>query len=224
MRRVIFLFGHRQQHGKNTASSILENHLSKKGIDYISTYFAKKLKKTCAEKYGLDFSKMEDNDYKSSCPPWLKEKIIYWDVANNREVPYWVYMSPGQLTIEQRTKKRTVRDVLLEEGQTSREIWYDTWASGVYDEIQKSGKSVGIVSDFRYPNEYSYAIDNKLPYQVVKILVHRPDGIFKEDGADNLLPDIDEKYWDHVIMNNESPQWMENMTQHVLTIARKYGV
>lgn len=221
---VIFLFGHRQQHGKNTASFIMEEYLKEKNISYISTYFAKKLKKMCADKYGLDFSKMEDNEYKLSCPPWLEEKTTFWDVEKNTEVPHWVFMDPGQLKVEQRTKKRTVRDVLLEEGQTSRAIWYDIWASGVYSEIENSGKRVGIVSDLRYPNEYAYSQKKKLTCKVVKILVHRPDGVFKTDGADNLLPDVDENYWDHAIINNTSPNWMENMKQQTLTIARKYGL
>jgi hypothetical protein len=203
---------------------ILETYLKEKGIDYIATYFAKKLKMVCAEKYGLDFSKMEDNEYKLSCPPWLEEKTTYWDVENKVEVPHWVYMDPGKLKVEQITKKRTVRDVLLEEGQSARAIWYDIWASGVYEEITKSGKSVGIVSDFRYPNEYTFSQKKKIDYKVVKILVHRPDGIFKSDGADNLIPDVDENYWDHVIINNNSPQWMEHMKTQVLTIARIYGL
>jgi hypothetical protein len=224
MNKIIFLFGHRQQHGKNTAAAMLEGYLKEKGIAYTNTYFAKKLKMICAEKYGLDFTKMEDNEYKMSCPPWLEKKTIYWDVENKREVPHWVFMDPGQLKIEQITKKRTVRDVLLEEGQSSRAIWYDIWASGVYQEIEKYGTPIGIVSDFRYPNEYTYSQKKKLDYKVVKILVHRPDGIFRSDGADDLIPDVDEKYWDHVIINNNSPQWMENMKSHILTIAGTYGL
>jgi len=224
MLNVIFLFGHRQQHGKNTAALLLEGYLRENNISYISTYFAKKLKMICAEKYGLDFSRMEDNEYKMSCPDWLEEKIIYWDVENNREVPQWVFMDPGKLKIEQRTKKRTVRDVLLEEGQRSREIWYDIWASGVYDEMASSNKSVGIVSDFRYPNEYTYSQKKNISCKVVKVLVHRPNGIFREDGADNLLPDIDKKYWDHVIINEESPHWEDKMKTEIITIARGYGL
>lgn len=224
MTDIVFLFGHRQQHGKNTVTAILEEHFKENNIDYIATYFAKKLKKICAEKYGLDFTRMEDNEYKLSCPPHLKEKIVYWDVENNVEVPLWVYMSPGKLHIEQRSVKRTVRDVLLEEGQAARAIWYDVWASATYDEILKSEKRIGIVSDFRYPNEYNFAIDNKLPCRVVRVLVHRPAGIFKSDGADNLLPDIDEKYWDHVIINPDDTSWTESLRNQALTIARKYDL
>jgi hypothetical protein len=224
MTDIVFLFGHRQQHGKNTVTTILEEYFKEKNIDYIATYFAKKLKKICAEKYGLDFSRMEDNEYKLSCPPHLKEKVTYWDVENNREVPHWVFMDPGQLKIEQRYSKRTVRDVLLEEGQGARAIWYDVWANATYDEILKSGKRIAIVSDFRYPNEYDFAIQNKLPCQVVKVLVHRPAGIFKSDGADNLLPDNHEKYWDHVIINPNGQMWMESMKNQALTLARKYGL
>jgi hypothetical protein len=224
MADIVFLFGHRQQHGKNTATLILEEYFRENKVDYMATYFAKKLKKICAEKYGLDFSKMEDNEYKLSCPPHLKEKTVYWDVDNKCEVPLWVYMSPGQLRIEQKSVKRTVRDVLLEEGQGARAIWYDVWASATYNEIQDSGKRVALVSDFRYPNEYDFAINSKLPCRIVKILVHRPDGIFKSDGADNLLPDNDGKYWDHVIINPNGPQWMESVKSQTLTIAREYGL
>lgn len=224
MTDMVFLFGHRQQHGKNTVTGILETYFKEKNINYISTYFAKKLKKICSEKYCLDFSKMEDNEYKLSCPSHLKEKVIFWDVDSKREVPHWVFMNPDKLHIEQRITRRTVRDVLLEEGQSARAIWNDTWAKVTYDEILGASAKVAIVSDFRYPNEYDFAVDNKIPCRVIKVLVHRPDGIFKSDGADNLLPDVNEKYWDHVIINPNVPNWLEIIKTQTLTLARNYGL
>jgi len=197
--KYVFLFGHRQQHGKNTAVALLERHLAGSGKWFISTYFAKKLKKMCAEKYRLDFSKMEDNDYKSSSPP---------------------HLAP-----------RSIRQVLIDEGCSSRNIWVHTWAHLAYSELYNNGEmpTVGIVSDFRYPNEYDYGMkfieDNKISnVKIVKVLVHRPDGIMKSDGADNLLPDDDKKYWDHVIINNSTPTWKEEMYTNIVNIMRTYGL
>jgi hypothetical protein len=229
MSDIVFLFGHRQQHGKNTAVAILEKHLKQISVEYVSTYFAKKLKMVCADKYGLDFSRMEDNEYKSSCPSWISPKTFYWDTTNEREVPHWVFMDPGRLTVEQRTKPRTVRDVLLDESLASKALWEDIWSHEVYKEIGESGKSIGIVSDLRYPHEITYASGPHMnpahvPKKLVKILVHRPRGIFKTDGADNLLPDIDEKFWDHVIINDESDNWFQCMERQLFTIMGAYGI
>jgi hypothetical protein len=44
-------------------------------------------------------------------------------------------------------------------------------------------------------------------------LVHRPAGVFKNDGADGELPDLeDTNAWDYVIMNDiEGQGWKERL-------------
>lgn len=210
MTEIIFLVGHRQQHGKNTVVSILEEYLSERNVSYISTYFAKKLKKMCADKYGLDFSRMEDNTYKLSYPAWISQKV---DVDKDGTIKY---------------TPRSVRDILIEEGVSSRKIWADVWAEGVFKEIHHANKNIGIVSDCRYPNEcdYIYTTPGRqlAPKKLVKVLVHRASGIFNDDGADNLLPDNDGNFWDHVIINQETGNWETDLINQVKDMGKKYGI
>lgn len=156
------------------------------------------LKKQVADKYNLDFSKMDDNEYKLSKPKHLNGL--------------------------------TVRDVLIKEGCSARSIWEDVWANSVYQEILNSGKKIGIVSDYRFPNEYgcfdrsfdfwsSLSTSNNEKPKIIRILVHRPNGIFKNDGADGELPDIESpESWDYIVINNDIPGWKNVLQENVLAI------
>lgn len=194
----IFLFGHRQQHGKDTCCSILEKIFKEKNISYCRTYFAKLLKRQVAEKYNLDFSKMDDNDYKLSKPAHL-----------------------GGLS---------VRDVLIKEGCAARAIWQDVWANSVYQEILNSRNKIGIVSDYRFPNECG-CFDRSFEFwasqpsntidkpKVIKVLVHRPNGVFKNDGADGELPDLEEpEAWDYIIINEDRDGWKQRLEENLIGI------
>ena len=195
----IFLFGHRQQHGKDTSCNILERIFKEKNLSYCRTYFAKLLKKQVSEKYNLDFSKMESNDYKLSKPEHLNGL--------------------------------TVRDVLIKEGCGGRAIWEDVWANSVYQEIFNANPFVGIVSDYRYPNEYA-CFERSFKYwlskqevapphapKVIRILVHRPDGIFKNDGADSELPDLEKpEVWDYIIINESHQGWEKRLEDQIVSI------
>ena len=129
----------------------------------------------------------------------------------------------------------SVRDVLIREGLNARDIWLDTWAYASFKEIFDSGKEIGIISDFRFPNEYDsfYSILDAYvsanPYnnsyiekpKIHKILVNRKDGIFANDGADDQVPD-DESYWDFVIRNDDkTPAWRENIKRQLRDIISK---
>jgi hypothetical protein len=201
----IFLFGHRQQHGKDTCCALLEKVFLEKKISYCKTFFAKLLKKQVAEKYNLDANKMEFNDYKISKPEHL-----------------------GGLT---------VREILIKEGCAARAIWNDTWANSVYQEIFNSNSQIGIVSDFRYPNEYScfersfdywksksLSLEDKKKQtvtkpKVIRILVHRPHGVFKNDGADSELPDNENPdAWEYIIINEDHGGWEKRLEDQVVGI------
>lgn len=193
----IFLFGHRQQHGKDTCCNILEEVFKNSNISYKRTYFAKLLKKQISERYNLDFNKMDSNDYKLSKPEHLNGL--------------------------------TVRDVLIKEGCGARAIWGDVWANCVYQELLNSNSKVGIVSDYRYPNEYgcfgrSFDFwkkenpDAPVP-KVIRILVHRPSGVFKNDGADGELPDIEKpEFWDYIVINEDVVNWDKRLKEQVVGI------
>lgn len=191
----IFLLGHRKTAGKDASTEILKTILDSKKISYHHEYFAKKLKEQAADKYGLNFNSMGDDKYKNSRPEHLNGL--------------------------------SVRDVLIKEGCGARAIWENVWAFPVYRNLMNSGTSVGIISDFRYPNEYScfdecFKLLNitgelKKP-KLIKVLVHRPDGKFVCDGADDQLPDIN-PYWDFVIMNDDKTNnWKQNIQRQLKTM------
>lgn len=214
--RYIFLFGHRQQHGKDTCCNILEKLLIKKEIAFKRTFFAKLLKKQVSERYNLNFDKMEDNEYKKWCPPHIRKKIVKKTHDLSEEVC------------------RTVRDILIEEGCKGRDIWENTWANSAYMEIFKSEADIGIISDYRYPNEYK-AFEASLEAfkadggrvgtpKPIRVLVHRPDGLFKNDGADGELPDIDDSAWDYTILNDVKGNWEQHLEKQVSEMLLKYGV
>ncbi len=195
MTKIIFLLGHRKQMGKDTSCDIIEKILNVNNISFTRTSFAKKLKKHCAERYDLDFDKMEFDEYKKSKPLHLNGM--------------------------------SVRDVLTKEGQFARSIWNNVWTSSTYREILDSGASIGIISDYRYPNEdecfesifNSWQEKNKSTEnkpKLIKVLAHRERGSFNSDGADDQLPDLS-SFWDEVILNNiEDGSWHENIVNQVV--------
>ena len=191
----IFLFGHRKQHGKDTSVNLMLDELQRRKISCRSVYFAEKLKSQVCERYGLEFKRMGDEDYKNSKPEHLNGL--------------------------------SVRDVLIKEGCGARAIWQNVWAFPVYTELLMSGSRVGLISDFRYPNECScfnecFDIINKTKARtafkkpkLIKVLVHKPNGKFVSDGADDQLPDID-SYWDFIIMNDDtSDKWQQNIERQL---------
>jgi len=234
--KVIYLFGHRQGAGKDESCNILQDILKEKGISNYRTLFAKMLKKHVADRYGLDLAAMEKQEYKASIVPHAQPKIKYIDEATGKEVPTWVYMNPGSLKIKVVETPRTVRDILIEEGRFARSIWGDTWAWQVYKELFDSGMEIGIVSDYRYPNEsdpngklFDLFVSNKqkedptwkfVKPKIIKIQVYRKDGIFANDGADAELPD-DFSFYDYNIINEPRPDWRDNLKRQIEDILAK---
>jgi hypothetical protein len=206
MTDIIFLFGHRKGRGKDYSCDLMEEGLRKRSKTYMRTFFAKKLKKHCAERYNLDFDKMDLEDYKNSKPEHLNGL--------------------------------TVRDVLLKEGNFARSIWSNVWVSAAYNEILDGCHKVGLLSDYRFPNEYiafpeiyktwkekwphpPYWHPERVP-KLVKVHVERKSGKYVNDGADDQLPD-DREFWDEVINNDvEGPGWEENLHNQVENLLKKY--
>jgi hypothetical protein len=257
----IFLLGHRQRHGKNVCCDLIADILTDTNITYSHAFFAELLKKQVAERYGLDASKMELDEYKKWCPPWINPKIVNHlyraieDQIGLNEI--WELNKGDTIYLDDRdceviendtycgilsvSIKRTVRDILIEEGCKAREIWGDTWANSAYQKIFKSGSEIGIVSDYRFPNEYKCFENSFKRYiedehgtdtiivqkpQVHRVLIHRPAGVFKNDGADGELPDLeDENAWDYVIMNNvEGNGWKDHLREQILEMLLDLGI
>lgn len=109
---------------------------------------------------------------------------------------------------------KSVRDILIAEGRFGRSVWLPVWASGAYKEIFESTKEIGIITDYRFPNEYTdfdeiCKVHGETPsnYKLHRVLVNRPEGIFDDDGADSELPDINSNEWDYIITNKEIDNW-----------------
>jgi hypothetical protein len=201
---VIFLFGHRQFAGKDTCCDILEDILLEKNISYYRNSFAKLLKQHASIKYGLNFENMECQEYKKQTPPHLNGKSI--------------------------------REVLIHEGNCARQVWRPVWAWAAYEPILNEGCKVSFISDFRFPNEYDdfdelyelynkqnpLKVNHKKP-RVIKVQVYRPNGIFKNDGADAELPD-DFDYWDYNIINEDILTWRDNLKNQLINILEKENV
>jgi len=98
--KTIFLFGHRQGHGKDTCCDILEKMLQKEDICYIRTSFAKKLKQHSAERYGLDASKMDSQEYKDWCPPHVRPKMVTLDFVSLEQLRGIVRDSDNELELD----------------------------------------------------------------------------------------------------------------------------
>jgi hypothetical protein len=213
--KAILLFGHRKRSGKDEICALMDDYYGPRGY---KTRFAKLLKKQVAERYNLDYSKMDDGSYKNWKPPHLS--------------PYPVWVKILGIPVFKRYKQLTVRDLLIEEGTTwARKIWNDCWSSATYKEIIDSKCEIGYIADYRFPNEY--ASYRKLintsgissPPKILRILVHRPLGIFECDGADDQLPDNDGESWDHVIYNDiEGGAWKEHLRTQLFNILEKEGL
>lgn len=230
--KIIYLFGKRQGHGKDTCCDILSDILEKRNISFSRGMFAKNLKKHVCERYGLDYSKMDSQEYKLSLVKHASPKTSYI-TDDGREVPLWVYMNSGELKVTQKVTARTVRDILIDEGRFARSIWDDVWAWQVYRELFNSGAEIGFVSDWRYGNEanlnkmydmFLSSVDGDTSLYVkpklVRIQVYRPKGVFKNDGADAELPD-DFNFYDYNIMNDEVPNWRDNLRNQLEDIISK---
>ena len=127
----------------------------------------------------------------------------------------------------------SVRDVLIQEGTFSRKIWNNVWTSTAYRDIFNSGATVGLISDFRYPNEYScfeetfrsWAMSTDFPNAVtptiIRVLAHRENGVFISDGSDDQLPDLS-PYWDEIVLNNiEGRNWYQHIGAQVLPMVTR---
>ena len=113
---------------------------------------------------------------------------------------------------------KSVREVLIHVGCRERERDPFFWSKHAAEDIITSGHKIGMISDFRFPNEASGMSNCGA---VHKILVYRPSGKFVCDGADDQLPDID-PYWDYVIINEDTSTWRDTLVKKVKAVLSNY--
>jgi hypothetical protein len=189
----IYLFGHRQQAGKDSSVEIIKDILDSLNISHISSYFAKKLKEQTAEKYGLDFNKMGDDIYKKSKPVHLDGNLTIRDIlikegCCSRDIWQNVWAFP------------LYKELLLSECRI-----------GLVSDFRYPSEYLCFDECFNIINTQKQFIKPKL----IKVLVYKPDGKFINDGPDNQLPDLD-SYWDFTIINDDkTPDWKQNIKRQL---------
>ena len=115
---------------------------------------------------------------------------------------------------------KTVRQILIEDSYYSKLLWNEIWVSKIKNEILNSNKMISIISDFRYPIEYEFLQRELInTHRVLKILVHRSDIPFENDGADGELPDLEKsEYWDYIISNEKIDSWQNNLKNQMIKL------
>lgn len=196
MTKVIFLFGHRQQFGKDSACDIASKILTKTSVSFIRTSFAKKLKKQVAERYDLNAAAMEMDEYKKSKPVHLGgltvRDVLIKEGTLARQIWSDVWTSSAYTDILISNADVGLISDLRYPGECENfNIIYDRWQ--IKNGIGKSHKPL-----------------------LIKVLVHREKGTFKSDGSDDQLPDLGGKEWDETILNNvEGGDWYKNLENQV---------
>jgi len=218
MKPIIFLFGHRKQHGKDTCCDITQNLLNKLSIEYIRTSFARKLKQHCAERYDLNVEQMEFDSYKNSTPSHLNGLTVRNVLLKEGNFARSIWENTWTFSTYASIFKEFHHEI-LENDNTSK-------------------AKVALISDFRYPNEFdcfsslynkyitspsNSERSNSEEPAVIKILVYREKGKFIADGSDDQLPDLDSNFWHETILNNvEDGNWYNNLVNQVEPIIMKY--
>jgi len=181
---------------------MMEKWLRMEEISYTRTFFAKKLKKHCAERYNLDFDKMELEEYKKSKPPHLNgltvREVLLKEGNFARAIwpNVWVSAAYNEILDDNKHIGCCSDYRFLNESEAFENI-YNDWFSR---------NNTGI---------------RRIP-KLVKVHVERKSGKYVNDGADDQLPD-DREFWDEVINNDvEGPGWEINLYNQVETLLKKY--
>lgn len=95
---------------------------------------------------------------------------------------------------------KTYRQLLIETGAECRSDDDDFFSKKIIDTIKESMADYGVVTDLRFPNEYTYTL-NMLPKECVVtfVRINRDDHIVVDDKSETLL---DNFAFDVVLDNN----------------------
>lgn len=199
MKKVIFLFGHRAQFGKDSGCDIASKILFDNSVSYIRTSFAKKLKKQVAERYDLDFARMEKDDYKKSKPEHLNGLTV-------RDV-----------LIKEGTLARQIwGDVWT--SSAYNEILNSNIPVGLISDLRYPNEFENFDKIYNRWSQKNNC-DQSLKPLLIKVLVHRENGEFKSDGSDDQLPDVGGECWDETVLNNiEDGEWYKNLVDQIKPI------
>ena len=134
-RPLVIMLGHQAMVGKDTLGEFL---VQKDG--FVRFGFADKLKSVVADLYGFSKEQM-----------YAEQK----NVPDERYIKRTMRMALGP----HRHTYYTPREVLQDFGQEQRERFQDIWADYVFRQIQNSTNLKFVITDFRFPNEYTKALD-----------------------------------------------------------------
>ncbi len=117
------------------------------------------------------------------------------------------YNLPIKYFLSQTGKKRflssgkTVRDLLIEEGQIQRDKDENVWVKKVLQKILTEKFDKVVITDFRFPNEKLYLEEKLTEYSFTSIRILR-DTIEKVDSPTEHM--LDTFQFDFTLTNNES--------------------
>lgn len=109
---------------------------------------------------------------------------------------------------------KTVRDLLIEEGQIEREKDKNVWIKKVLHKIVSEKLDKIVITDFRFPNEFSY-LKNKLKdyYSFVSIRISRNDVSKIDNYTEHML---DTFAFDFTLTNNENKEDLYFKIENIL--------
>lgn len=162
-------------------SIIIIRGFSQSGKDYVGNIlcrkygytrfaFADSLKKIVAQKYNCSIEQLHSQDGKS--------QICESDPSE---------------------KKRTYRQILIDEAFTLRSSDPDIFINHCIEEIKKSGAKHIVITDWRYPNEIQ--VLHELNYKIIPVHIIRADQD-KSPVNDESEYQLDKRTTDYTIINN----------------------
>jgi hypothetical protein len=124
-------------------------------------------------------------------------------VSNDFKCPLeQLHSQEGKLQIcESDTKKRTYRQILIDEALRLRNIDSGVFAKHCCKEIKKSGFNKIVITDWRYPNEIDIITEEFPTYNVVPVHIIR-SGQLSSPVNDISEYQLDSRNTDRTIINN----------------------
>lgn len=99
------------------------------------------------------------------------------------------------------TKKRTYRQILIDEALRLRNIDSGVFAKHCCKEIQKTGYNKIVITDWRYPNEFDIVSASFPNYKIVPVHIIR-SGQLESPVNDISEYQLNSRNTDHTIINN----------------------
>lgn len=209
MAQTIIAMSGRKGAGKNTLASFITEWYTAQykpnSVDSMECSFADTLKDFCIETlgvapeqcYGTDDQKNTSTEYawenvpdyyrwKFGSDPTAKDMVRRGCSPNNMMRTFCDLISPQGL----KTGQITCREMMQLFGtDLIRQTFGNVWADATIRRIQNSGKSLGIITDNRFPNEIKAVLNQ--PQGFIIRLTRTPFGTEEVHPSESALDDFD---------------------------------